>query len=240
MGKYIIRRSLQAIPVIFLIAVVSFLLMQAAPGGPAARVQPEPQDQRSPEGGWLARWCLEQNPDARRHAARVRRLDGRLELRGRHRQRQLLHPVQGLPNFLPACLGGGNNGVLHGDFGYSIFTGRPVLDMIGERVPATLVLMITAFVIWVTVAIVIGVIAAVKRYSLFDQAVTFFSYIFYSLPTFWLGLILIFIFAVGLRWVPPQGIVDTRGACGAFNTAALLGLLLEEPGRQRCLTSGGT
>ena len=87
-----------------------------------------------------------------------------------------------MPNFLPAALGGGDNGVLHGDFGFSVKSGRPVLDLITERIPATLVLMLTAFVIWVSIAIVLGVIAAVKRYSLFDQGVTLFSYIFYSLP----------------------------------------------------------
>ena len=79
--------------------------------------------------------------------------------------------------------------------------------------------MLTAFLIWVSIAIVLGVIAAVKRYSLFDQGVTLFSYIFYSLPTFWLGLILIYFFAVQLRWLPSQGIVDARNAPAAFNTA---------------------
>src|SRR5690606_34225176 len=79
---------------------------------------------------------------------------------------------QGMPNFLPQFLGGGDNGVLHGDLGFSVTSGRPVLEMITERVPATLVLMITAFVIWVSIAVVLGVIAAVKRYSLFDQGVT--------------------------------------------------------------------
>ena len=240
MGKYIIRRALQAIPVIFLIAVVSFLLMQAAPGGPAAAVQPEPPDQRGADrrrgspagasrrtrtssaslrefGGWLGVWNCEGG------TASGSFFDP-------HGHAQL--PARGL--------GGGTNGILHGDFGYSIFTGRPVLDMIGERIPATLVLMITAFVIWVTVAIVIGVIAAVKRYSLFDQSVTLFSYIFYSLPTFWLGLILIFMFAVGFHWLPSQGIVDTRGARRRVQHPALLGRLLGEPCRQHRSTSAGT
>ena len=123
MGKYIVRRSIQAIPVIFLIAVVSFLLMQAAPGGPAAAFNQNPKISEAQKEAWLARWCLEKNPDARRHAARVRRLDGRLELRGRHRNGSFFNPATGMPNFLPACLGGGTNGILHGDFGYSIFTG---------------------------------------------------------------------------------------------------------------------
>ena len=81
----------------------------------------------------------------------------------------VLSSAQGMPNFLPTALGGGENGVIHGDFGYSIQYGRPVLDMILERVPATLLLMGTAFLIWVSIAIVLGVIAAVKRYSLFGS-----------------------------------------------------------------------
>ena len=217
MGKYIIRRALQAIPVIFLIATVSFFLMQAAPGGPAAAFNQNPRISEAQKDAWLARWCLEPRPDLVGVLREFGGWTGIWNCTGGTASGSFLS-AQGLPNFLPTALGGGTNGVLHGDFGFSLFTGRPVLDMIGERLPATLVLMMTAFVIWVTVAIVIGVIAAVKRYSLFDQAVTLFSYVFYSLPTFWLGLVLIFIFAVGLRWLPPQGIVDTRGACGAFNT----------------------
>jgi peptide/nickel transport system permease protein len=212
--KYIVRRALQAIPVIFLIAVVSFLLMAQAPGGPAAAFNQNPKITQQEKEAWLSRWCLEDHPDV---VGTVREFLGWLGAWNCNNGGGLMSD-QGMPNFLPSFMGGGTNGVLHGDFGFSIFTGRPVLDMISERLPATLVLMTTAFVIWVTLAILLGVVAAVKRYSLLDQSVTFFSYIFYSLPTFWLGLVLIFIFAVDLRVVPPQGIVDTRGACGTFNT----------------------
>ncbi len=165
---------------------------------------------------WLARWCLERSDDP---GATLREFGGWLGVWNCESGGGFFSE-QGMPNFLPQFLGGGDNGVLHGDFGYSINSGRPVLDMIFERVPATLVLMGTAFVIWVSIAIVLGVIAAVKRYSLFDQSVTFFSYVFYSLPTFWLGLILIYFFAVTLHWFPSQGIVDAREAPGAFNTPA--------------------
>ena len=213
MGAFIIRRLLQAIPVLFLISLLSFWLMEQAPGGPSAqfaanaRITPEQVD------AWLKRWCLERNPDA---FGILREYGGWLGVW--NCETGSLLSEQGLPNFLPTALGGGDNGVLHGDFGYSIKQGRPVSDLIVERVPATLVLMLTAFVIWVSIAIVLGVVAAVKRYSLFDQGVTLFSYIFYSLPTFWLGLILIYFFAVQLRWLPPQGIVDPREAPAAFNT----------------------
>ena len=61
---------------------------------------------------------------------------------------------------------------------------------------------------------------AVKRYSIFDQSVTFLSYIFYSLPTFWLGLILIYLFGVTLRILPTQGIIDSRQGGGTFVRSA--------------------
>jgi peptide/nickel transport system permease protein len=211
---FITRRLLQAIPVIFLISVVSFLLMEQAPGGPASQFNGVPRITEEQVDAWLTRWCLERNPDI---VGVMREYAGWLGVW--NCETNSILSEQGLPNFLPAALGGGTNGVLHGDFGFSLKTGEPVLDMIVERIPATLVLMLTAFVIWVSIAIVLGVIAAVKRYSLFDNGVTLFSYVFYSLPTFWLGLILIYIFAVELKWLPSQGIVDARDAPGAFNTS---------------------
>ena len=192
--------------------------MQLAPGGPAGAVQPE-SARHSPDKAEVADgWCLEES-GRRGHPARVRRLVGHLELQAGHRA---FFSDAGLPNFLPTFLGGGTNGILHGDFGYSISTGRPVLDMIGERFPATTHPDVTAFVIWVAIAIVLGVIAAVKRYSLFDQSVTLFSYIFYSLPTFWLGLILIYVFAVGAALAALRRASSTPQRAGAFNTPPVL------------------
>jgi len=229
MSRYIIRRLIQAIPVIFLIAVVSFLLMQAAPGGPQAQFNQNPRITGTMIDNWLKAWCLERNPDP---AGLLREFGGWLGVW--NCQGGGLMSAHGVPNFLPTFLGGGTNGVLHGDFGLSITTqpGRPVLDLITERIPATLVLMTTAFVIWVTVAIVIGVIAAVKRYSLFDQTVTFTSYIFFSLPTFWLGLVLIFIFADALHWLPSQGIIDSRSTAGIFNTPQYWATFWKDPTAQ--------
>lgn len=213
MGAYLTRRLIQAIPVIFLITVISFVLMMQAPGGPEAQFNANPRITAEQVDKYLARYCLERDPDP----------IGWLRIYGGwtgiwNCEDGSFFSAQGMPNFLPQFLGGGDNGLLHGDFGVSVTTNRPVLDMIAERVPATLLLMGTAFVIWITLSIVMGVIAAVKRYSLFDQGVTFFSYLFYSLPTFWLGLILIYFFAVELRWLPSQGIVDAREAPAAFNT----------------------
>jgi peptide/nickel transport system permease protein len=223
MLSYIVTRVIQAIPVVFLIAVVSFLLMLQAPGGPQAAFNQNPRITPEQVDKWLARWCLERNPD---FVGTMREFGGWLGVW--NCEGGGLLSAKGVPNVLPEFLGGGDNGILHGDFGFSIQSGRPVLDVIKERIPATLVLMVTAFLIWVSLAITLGVIAAVKRYSLFDQAVTLFSYVFYSLPTFWLGLILIYVFAVALHWFPSQGIVDARNA-PAFNSANYWAVFWKNP-----------
>ncbi len=215
MLRFIAGRVLQAIPVVFLIAVVSFGLMQLAPGGPQAQFNQNPHITHEQIDAWMRRWCLEPNADA---FGILREFGGWLGVW--NCDTQSLLSAQGAPNLLPGFLGGGTNGILHGDFGYSISSGLPVLGLITERMPATILLMFTAFLIWVSIAVVVGVLAAVKRYSKFDQGATLFSYIFYSLPTFWLGLVLIYIFAVTLHLLPSQGIVDPRAAPGAFNTPA--------------------
>jgi peptide/nickel transport system permease protein len=211
--RYIARRVLQVIPVVFLITVLSFLLMIQAPGGPEAQFNQNPHITPDQINKWLAAWCLERHPDV---LGTIREYFGWLGVW--NCTGGSLLSDQGLPNFLPTFLGGGTNGLLHGDFGLSIAASRPVLDLIFERLPATAILMIVAFLVWVTVAVLAGVLAAVRRYSLFDQSVTFFSYIFYSLPTFWLGLNLIFLFGITLRWFPAQGIVDPRTSPAQFGT----------------------
>jgi peptide/nickel transport system permease protein len=224
MAKYIIRRVIQALPVLFLISVVSFTLMLQAPGGPAAQFNQNPRISSAQVNQWLQNWCLVQNPTP---LDTVREYLGWLGVW--NCSTSSLLSSHGLPNVLPTALGGGTNGLLHGDFGYSIQTGQPVLGTILARVPATMILMGTAFVLWASIAIVAGVIAAVKRYSLFDQSVTFFSYVFYSLPTFWLGLILIFAFGVTLRWFPVQGIVNVREVAAPFGTSAYWSALMANP-----------
>jgi peptide/nickel transport system permease protein len=218
MIKYIIRRLIQAIPVIVIIAVLSFALMIQAPGGPSAQFNQNPHITTADVDKWLASWCLERSPNLVGTLHEFAGWFGLSNCTGGAMGGFLSN--QGLPNFLPTFLGGGTNGILHGDFGYSISTSRPVTDLILERLPGTLILMFTAFIVWVTIAIIAGVIAAVKRYSLFDQFLTLFSYTFFSLPTFWLGLNLIFIFGLALRWFPVQGIIDVRNAPAPWGTPA--------------------
>ncbi|HXJ81821.1 MAG TPA: ABC transporter permease [Candidatus Methylomirabilis sp.] len=97
--------------------------------------------------------------------------------------------------------------LLRGDLGFSVINRRPVLDLILERIPPTLVLMSSAFVFSVIVGGLWGVISAVKARTQIDYWVTIASLFGYSMPTFWLGLVLIMIFSLQLGWFPTMGMV---------------------------------
>ena len=83
--------------------------------------------------------------------------------------------------------------------------------MIGERLPNTIVLMSVTFFVTLAIAIPIGIVSAVRQYSWFDHVATTLAFAGNSLPTFWIGLMLVMIFAVGLRWLPAGGMY-TLGA----------------------------
>jgi peptide/nickel transport system permease protein len=88
------------------------------------------------------------------------------------------------------------------DFGYSFMSRGPVMDLIGQRLPNTLAVVGVAYVIGVVLAVPIGLVSAVKRYSVFDHLSTTFAFIGFSVPTFFTGLLLIIIFSVKLHWLP--------------------------------------
>jgi peptide/nickel transport system permease protein len=94
---------------------------------------------------------------------------------------------------------------LRGNFGKSIKEGRPVTDIIMERFPATFQLGLAAFIFSLLVGFPLGVLSAVKRGSTLDITGKLVALIGQSAPTFWLGIMLMFIFAVGLGWLPPYG-----------------------------------
>jgi peptide/nickel transport system permease protein len=223
MVKFIIRRALGLIPTLLGIVIISFTLMKMAPGGPERQFNQNPKVTEAQIDAWLTRWCLEREPSL---AGIGREFTGWVGLY--NCKTESFFSEQGGLNFLPAFLGGGDNGIIHGDLGISIVTSQPVTDQIMQRLPATLILTSVALFLWVTFAIILGVIAAMKRYSLFDQVLTLLSYIFYSLPTFWLGLMFIFIFAVSLHWFPAQGIVSVRD-WPPFNTPQYWEAFAEAP-----------
>jgi peptide/nickel transport system permease protein len=99
---------------------------------------------------------------------------------------------------------------VQGDLGRSIRTKQPVTEAIVERLPATLQLGLTAILLSVAVALLVGVLAAVKRNSPIDLLATGFTLAGVSLPNFFLGIVLILVVALGLRLLPPGGYVPLR------------------------------
>jgi len=102
-------------------------------------------------------------------------------------------------------------GALRGDLGVSFSTTRPVSEMIVERLPATLELMGTSFLLAAILAFAIGTLSAVRQYSWFDHLGTGFSFVGIAMPVFWFALILQLVFGVWLRWLPVAG-TETVGA----------------------------
>ena len=97
--------------------------------------------------------------------------------------------------------------VLRGDLGTSLHSGLPVADEIKRKFPATAELGLAAMLIATTTGVALGIVAAIRRASVLDYGTTTVALIGVSMPIFWLGLMLIYLFAVNLRWLPPS----TRG-----------------------------
>jgi peptide/nickel transport system permease protein len=91
---------------------------------------------------------------------------------------------------------------VRGDMGYSFTSRAPVSDLILQRLPTTLWVVGLAYILAVGIAFPLGVISAVKRHSIFDQIATTFAFFWFSLPTFFTGLLFIIIFSVQLDWLP--------------------------------------
>jgi peptide/nickel transport system permease protein len=94
---------------------------------------------------------------------------------------------------------------LQGDFGYSFIRHKPAYEVITERLPATIQLASVAFVISIVFSIPLGVLSATRAHTPVDYAVTVMALVGQSIPSFWLGILLILLFGVQLRWLPISG-----------------------------------
>lgn len=173
MAGYILKRLLSAIPVLFGITVIVFLIMALIPGDPATAI--------------LGAYATPEN---------VAKLNRDLGLDKPLAQQYFI------------WLGN----MLTGDFGTSFALNRPVLDEVLERFNATLILAGTAFVLCSIFGIVAGVVSAANQYGLGDKAITFVVLLGISIPSFFLGMMMILFFAVNLRMFPVSGMWPIYGA----------------------------
>lgn len=97
--------------------------------------------------------------------------------------------------------------LIRGNLGYSFQTGEPVFEMIMRRIPATLELMGISLIFSIILGVTLGIISALKQYSVLDYSLTLFGFTGISIPDFFLGLILIYVFALKLGWFPTSGMV---------------------------------
>ncbi|WP_120946293.1 MULTISPECIES: ABC transporter permease [Helicobacter] len=101
--------------------------------------------------------------------------------------------------------------VLHGDFGFSFASGQSVAQIIQERLPYTLILGLSSFVLSFVLALVLGVLSALFKESWLDKVVLLGSLAFFSIPNFWLGLVFIMFFSVILGIFPSSGVYELGG-----------------------------
>lgn len=175
MLRYVARRLIQMIPLLFVISLLSFLIMHLAPGDPTVFfIDPAKQGTLSPQ-----------------EVARMKAQFG------------LDQPV-----YVQYLRWLGN--VLQGNWGFSILSKKSVLGEIGSRLPNTLLLGGAALLLSLVVSIPAGILSATRKYTLFDYSVTGLAFFGVSIPAFWLGLMLMQVFANQLRWLPAVGMHNVR------------------------------
>ncbi len=177
MGRYLLRRLLQTIPILFGVSIIVFVIIHSAPGDPYAYLF---------------------GP----------RIDPTLRAR--------LMEEMGFNDPIPVQYVRWLKTTLSGNLGYSIRTQEPVINMLAQAIPRTLLLTGSSFLFGLAIAIPIGVISATRQYSLIDYAATTFAFMGISLPSFFAALLAIYFFAVKLPIFPMNGI-HTPGGGGFWD-----------------------
>ena len=153
-----------------------------------------------------------------------------LDVNATQRDHEILMRHLGLDRPLAVQYGIYVRNILHGDFGTSVLTRRPVTEHIWERLPATVELGVVAMLLSVLIGVPLGMYSAVRRGSMLDVGARVFSVLGQSMPTFWLGLMLILFFAVLLGVLPAGGrgglshLLLPAFTLGYFTSAAILRL----------------
>lgn len=178
MKRYIFKRSLSSLLVVFTSVIINFFIIRLAPGDPIRIL------------------AGTDNPNEAMIAA--------------------LRAQYGLDKSLFEQFFVFFKNLLKGELGFSYISNQPVIELILERIGPTLLLSLTALIISVIIGIYLGVECGKKPGGKLDGFVSGFSYVFDSMPSFWLGMMMILIFASSLGWVPTSGMVNLRARASGF------------------------
>lgn len=192
MNRFVLKRIVQAIPTLFGISVISFILMLATPGDPIAAITFNPNSKPETTAMLRRQLGLDQPPLVQYVYWLVGNDYVKIDVDGDGE----------------GDVYGTRRGVLRGDLGQSIGLKRPVFDLIAERLPATLLLAVPSILIGFLVGSVVGLLAALRQGTWIDQMARVFSVVGSAIPSFWLGLLLIIIFSVQLGVLPMSGMRD--------------------------------
>lgn len=176
MGKYILKRLVQAIPALLIITAVVYFLSCSAPGNPVDIIKAAGDITPEAEAALRAQYGLDK-PVIVRYFLWLFNL----------------------------C---------HGDLGISSRTNMPVWSLISERIGPTLILTLSSLAVSLLIAIPIGVMAAVKPYSIWDNISSFLSFVGAAAPNFFVALVLVYVFAIRLKVLPAMGMYNSSGGGG--------------------------
>lgn len=205
MAKYVLRRLIQAIPIFFGITILSYALMSATPGGPIAalsfnaNLNPRQFEEMKARLGVNDPWPVQY----------LRWLMGDDWMRWDSdgdgiADHAVLVPLDADGDGEPEPPGE-RQGILRGDFGRSFFLKRQVVDVLVERLPATLELAVASLLIGLVVGVAVGIGAAVYHRTWFDHSTRVLAVVFDAVPVFFLGLVLLLIFGSYLKILPLGG-----------------------------------
>jgi peptide/nickel transport system permease protein len=199
MIKFILRRLLQSIPTLFGISILSYAIIVAAPGDPAATLSFGPRTTkaqkvalarqlgvRDPLYKQYLRWLI--GNDWQEFPVLDRYGDPKVDENGQ----TIMEP-------------GTKKGILRGDFGESFVAKKPAMQLLLEKAPATIELTGLSLFFGLVIGIPVGVVAAALRGGIFDNVTRVLAVLFSSVPIFWLALTLLLIFGSQLHWLPMSG-----------------------------------
>lgn len=171
MKKYIVKRILLSIPILFGITIITFAIIHITPGGPTI-------------------------------------LTTQMNVKVSQEAQNRLKTLYGLDKPIHVQYINWLNRLIKLDFGKSFVDDRKVIEKIIERIPATLILNIVSLTIILVISIPLGIISATKQYSFIDRFTTVITFVGFSIPTFWLALLLMLFFGVYLEILPISGITS--------------------------------